>query len=140
MSNSPTSSPTSSPTPVSNYNNSGNLLMYIVIVIIVTCWLLKNIVTIVRERRELNRRRILLGIRYDVEMAQYDFSNCFDEKTFPDLTNEQNNCIICLDEYKESEKVYEIKKCKHSFHKYCINKWLNEKSVCPICRAEVIEI
>ena len=37
---------------------------------------------------------------------------------------------------KKSKKVM-VTQCKHYFHVYCLNKWLEKKTECPICRAKV---
>jgi len=47
-------------------------------------------------------------------------------------------CFICMDNYKEKEFKRELPKCKHCFHKKCIDKWLKKKSNCPICRDNLL--
>ncbi len=42
-----------------------------------------------------------------------------------------DQCSICLSMISEGRKRL---KCKHSFHKSCINKWLGRDVRCPICR------
>lgn len=49
------------------------------------------------------------------------------------------NCFICMDNYKESELKRELPSCKHYFHKKCIDKWLKKKASCPICRDELLK-
>jgi len=44
------------------------------------------------------------------------------------------SCLICIDNYKKGEFKRELPKCKHYFHKKCIDKWLKKKANCPICR------
>ena len=136
--------PTPHPTPVPIYDDYDNrnfdLFINLIVMSIVCYCILKNIIRYIRERRELARIREMSGVFYDVELARYDFSGCFDEKIYPNLTIEQTKCVICFEDYEENENVCELKKCKHCFHKHCINQWLNEKSVCPICREEVMII
>lgn len=45
------------------------------------------------------------------------------------------DCCICMD----SIFVDECKKteCKHMFHEGCLNRWLEESSSCPLCRAQI---
>ena len=45
-----------------------------------------------------------------------------------------NTCSICLEECKTSTKQLT---CGHVFHKKCINKWLNKKKTCPLCREKI---
>ncbi|MCL7049293.1 hypothetical protein MKW94_004971 [Papaver nudicaule] len=55
--------------------------------------------------------------------------------------NYDENCSICLCELSNGETVRVLPKCKHIFHKECIDEWLPLRSLhCPICRAQVIEV
>jgi hypothetical protein len=49
------------------------------------------------------------------------------------------NCFICMDNYKESQLKRELPSCKHYFHKKCIDKWLKKKASYPICRDELLK-
>jgi len=49
-----------------------------------------------------------------------------------------DECCICLDEFKNRSKVSRIE-CCHVFHKKCIEKWLLERAVCPLCKFDVFE-
>lgn len=44
--------------------------------------------------------------------------------------NDENICSICLDCIPSSKM--KITKCKHLFHRECLNKWT--KNTCPMCR------
>ena len=44
-----------------------------------------------------------------------------------------NECIICLDKYKQNEYKRDLK-CNHSFHKDCLKEWTKDNNTCPICR------
>jgi cysteinyl-tRNA synthetase len=44
------------------------------------------------------------------------------------------SCLICMDEYKEGTFKRLLPKCKHCFHKKCIDKWLKKNASCPVCR------
>ncbi|XP_019160478.1 PREDICTED: RING-H2 finger protein ATL79-like [Ipomoea nil] len=44
-------------------------------------------------------------------------------------------CIICLGEFVEGERVRVLENCKHCFHIRCIQRWLKAHSSCPTCRA-----
>ena len=47
---------------------------------------------------------------------------------------EENKCMICLVPIKKQIKVLP---CAHKFHSFCIDRWINLKSNCPICRQSV---
>jgi hypothetical protein len=47
-----------------------------------------------------------------------------------------NKCSICWENMKEEHST----KCKHLFHKECIDLWLTKNNTCPLCRAILIKI
>ncbi|KAK1438429.1 hypothetical protein QVD17_04238 [Tagetes erecta] len=47
------------------------------------------------------------------------------------------DCLVCLGEFQEEEKLRLLPKCSHAFHVYCIDNWLANHSNCPLCRANV---
>lgn len=57
-----------------------------------------------------------------------------------DVNND--NCAICIDNFNKHETI-RILKCKHQFHKECIDKWLyskfleNEDLLCPLCQRDL---
>ncbi|KAF8395202.1 hypothetical protein HHK36_019145 [Tetracentron sinense] len=54
-----------------------------------------------------------------------------------DQIQEEGNCSICLEQYKNREEVG-VLKCGHDYHAGCIKKWLLIKNVCPICKAPAL--
>jgi len=42
------------------------------------------------------------------------------------------NCCICLEDQVTGQLVRRLP-CMHAFHCECIDRWLQEKSSCPIC-------
>ena len=42
-------------------------------------------------------------------------------------------CAICLEHYDLDDKVRTLP-CFHTFHCHCIDKWLNMKAECPVCK------
>jgi len=57
-------------------------------------------------------------------LSSDDLFNLFDDETY--------ECSICCDEI-EKDEIHNTK-CKHTFHKQCIDKWFEIKSTCPMCR------
>ncbi|RWR85268.1 RING-H2 finger protein ATL78-like protein [Cinnamomum micranthum f. kanehirae] len=63
-------------------------------------------------------------------------------KTFPtlayspglDMPGLDSECVICLSEFAQGERVRVLPKCNHGFHVKCIDKWLISHSSCPTCR------
>ncbi|KAI3830971.1 hypothetical protein MKX03_010269 [Papaver bracteatum] len=68
-------------------------------------------------------------------------------KTFPVVTylsglklqGLDTECVICLSEFAQGERIRILPKCNHGFHIKCIDKWLSSHSSCPTCRHCLIE-
>ena len=54
------------------------------------------------------------------------------------LDKERNVCAICLEDFKDGD-VVTTTPCFHQFHRDCINTWLTQKAVCPICKYELFK-
>lgn len=46
-----------------------------------------------------------------------------------------DECPICRELLPQNLKY--TTKCKHSFHKSCLNTWLNNNNNCPLCRQKI---
>ena len=53
-----------------------------------------------------------------------------------DGTTEPETCAVCLCEFEEGEQIRTLP-CFHKYHACCIDRWLTQKSQCPVCRADV---
>jgi hypothetical protein len=51
-------------------------------------------------------------------------------------TSDSSNmeCVICLSNLNSE---YKLLACCHSFHEECINRWLDSKTSCPLCRKQI---
>ncbi|CAO2838895.1 unnamed protein product [Amaranthus hypochondriacus] len=45
-------------------------------------------------------------------------------------------CVICFASFKNRDSVISLP-CLHQYHKGCIEPWLENKKICPICQKEV---
>lgn len=51
---------------------------------------------------------------------------------------EQDKCVICLTDFtRDATERIRALKCNHEFHNECMEKWLNEKRTCPVCRRHI---
>jgi len=48
----------------------------------------------------------------------------------------EKECAICKEEFKTGDML-KLLPCCHRFHAACIDQWLRQKRLCPICRIEV---
>lgn len=55
--------------------------------------------------------------------------------------SDDERCSICLGEFCYGNTVRVLPRCRHMFHKDCIDDWLPfRSSFCPVCRARAIEV
>jgi Ring finger domain len=53
------------------------------------------------------------------------------------LNDENTNCVICLCQLQQGERVVRMQFCNHLFHQTCIGPWLHLSLTCPICRSHI---
>mmetsp|Transcript_120157 Transcript_120157/g.209189 ORF Transcript_120157/g.209189 Transcript_120157/m.209189 type:complete len:200 (-) Transcript_120157:570-1169(-) len=55
------------------------------------------------------------------------------------LTLESESCCICMSEYEEAETIRRFP-CCHVYHQPCIDRWLRDTHICPVCKGDVREM
>jgi E3 ubiquitin-protein ligase RNF13 len=49
-------------------------------------------------------------------------------------------CAICLDDFEDQDEIRLLPKCRHEFHRLCIDPWLLTKSpLCPVCKRSILD-
>lgn len=57
----------------------------------------------------------------------------------PGLRMESLECAVCLSVYEEGDEIRKLRKCNHTFHKDCVDTWLQQDlATCPLCRSMVL--
>lgn len=46
-------------------------------------------------------------------------------------------CVVCLNEFQQDEKLRVIPNCNHVFHIDCVDLWLQNNANCPLCRRRI---
>ncbi|XP_044428264.1 probable E3 ubiquitin-protein ligase ATL44 [Triticum aestivum] len=54
----------------------------------------------------------------------------------PSDDDDELSCPICLEE--DDAAAWKETPCGHRFHGWCVERWLQEKESCPMCRREVV--
>lgn len=82
-----------------------------------------NSTALKRRNREKNRRAI-------ASLPQ----KVFDQSQFG--PGQDLNCSVCLSEFQNGD-LMRVLKCQHLYHQGCIDKWLERRTVCPLCVRDV---
>ena len=78
---------------------------------------------------------------YDMHKSNYDINSQLSSRkllNIDKLSPEKKTCIICLENFKESDKIINLS-CFHMFHNNCIRTWLNDNNNCPLCKNKIFD-
>ena len=45
-------------------------------------------------------------------------------------------CVICLENFRDGDEL-RVLRCFHSFHRNCVDQWLDTSRLCPICKQDI---
>jgi len=48
----------------------------------------------------------------------------------------ETSCAVCLSDFTQRDMLRRLP-CRHSFHRACVDKWLTQNKVCPLCVQDV---
>ncbi|TNN65402.1 RING finger protein 122 [Liparis tanakae] len=91
----------------------------------------------------LNVYIIILGIGLFILMLTLIFC-CYMLRLRRQGTREQygyneQTCAVCLEEFRSRDELG-VCSCSHAFHKKCLLKWLEIRSVCPMCNKSICRL
>jgi E3 ubiquitin-protein ligase RHA2 len=87
-----------------------------------------------------SEKRVITTAQYLKLIDQKNPTVSYTKKKLRALTPHEatSECSVCLSEFEEGEKIRQLK-CKHRFHKDCVDKWLQQYwATCPLCRTKVL--
>ena len=95
------------------------------------------------EPSSSNRRGLNLTDlgRYTTTALFSDLRNS-DEENIESKENDEDTpetCSICQESLTPHSIIRQIDRCNHLFHQECIEKWLSEHAICPLCMQNVSE-
>eukprot|EP00581_Thalassiosira_minuscula_P008079 CAMPEP_0183704376 /NCGR_PEP_ID=MMETSP0737-20130205/1709_1 /TAXON_ID=385413 /ORGANISM="Thalassiosira miniscula, Strain CCMP1093" /LENGTH=476 /DNA_ID=CAMNT_0025931219 /DNA_START=74 /DNA_END=1504 /DNA_ORIENTATION=- len=71
------------------------------------------------------------------QIEQNTTTQTLDKESIAELSENQSTCNICLEEFKTGDEMRKVTHCNHTFHKECIDRWLERVASCPICKHEL---
>ncbi len=51
--------------------------------------------------------------------------------------SEHDKCAICLDNYSPGDEIKTLP-CLHMYHSTCIENWLRQSRLCPVCKHSIV--
>ena len=105
------------------------IVLLIFMIILCPCISYVLISDIINEYKQAQKAKKLQEQLNDISYEDYVKNN----------GNEVDMCIICTDNFKNNDRVIQLS-CnnKHVFHSDCIKTWIMKKTICPMCRTELI--
>ena len=52
---------------------------------------------------------------------------------------EGTRCAVCCVEFDLEEEACQLPRCKHVYHRECVEPWFKENKACPTCKMDVFE-
>ncbi|XP_050547505.1 uncharacterized protein LOC126909105 isoform X9 [Daktulosphaira vitifoliae] len=77
---------------------------------------------------------VTVFISFYMEICHCAKKEIIECSTNDDSANPLNDCPICTNTLREP---IHTTTCGHEFCKGCIDRWLQDKSTCPICRSSI---
>ena len=65
-------------------------------------------------------------------------TQCHNNSSCDKDDDEKDMCLICQFNYQQNDSVRRLR-CSHMFHQECVDPWLLERDICPVCRKPIDE-
>ncbi|XP_062850854.1 RING finger protein 122 [Trichomycterus rosablanca] len=78
----------------------------------------------------------LFSLRRQVTQEQFGYTEVVLKGAAKKLSLLGQTCAVCLEEFRSREELG-VCPCSHVFHKKCLVKWLEIRSVCPMCNKPI---
>ncbi|CAN9500098.1 unnamed protein product [Ophioblennius macclurei] len=81
----------------------------------------------------------LFRLRREGARQQYSYNEVVLKGAGKKLSLLGQPCAVCLEEFRSRDELG-VCPCSHAFHKKCLLKWLEIRSVCPMCNKPICRL
>ncbi|XP_041921810.1 RING finger protein 122 isoform X3 [Alosa pseudoharengus] len=81
----------------------------------------------------------LFRLRRQGTREQYGYNEVVLKGASKKLSLLGQTCAVCLEEFRSRDELG-VCPCSHAFHKKCLVKWLEIRSVCPMCNKPICRL
>ncbi|XP_028323935.1 RING finger protein 122-like [Gouania willdenowi] len=81
----------------------------------------------------------LFRLRRENARQQYGYDEVVLKGAGKKLSLLGQTCAVCLEEFRSRDELG-VCPCSHAFHKKCLLKWLEVRSVCPMCNKPICRL
>ncbi|XP_048843660.1 RING finger protein 122 [Brienomyrus brachyistius] len=81
----------------------------------------------------------LFRLRRQGTREQYGYNEVVLKGAGKKLSLLGQTCAVCLEEFRSRDELG-VCPCAHAFHKKCLVKWLEIRSVCPMCNKPICRL
>lgn len=109
----------------------------IVVLIIIYVYIAARVLSVtVSSRSGVGTSNGVVEISTSSRMCKDDLENLpsFNYTKASSVAVDDDDCAVCLDNYKVGDKCRLLPVCNHKFHAHCVDLWLLSTPLCPICR------
>ncbi|KAH6556661.1 hypothetical protein KP509_07G080200 [Ceratopteris richardii] len=64
-------------------------------------------------------------------------SSTASNNSFRDAQSSGDQCVMCLSQFQQQDRVRILPTCGHPFHVVCFNIWFESHACCPVCRQDI---
>ncbi|KAG8379113.1 hypothetical protein BUALT_Bualt07G0054300 [Buddleja alternifolia] len=101
----------------------------------------------IEEDEALSMALYLLGQEYYLTtddnsggLSEEVISKYLKTRNFDKDNGDSEICIVCQDDLCQEDATIGVLDCGHEYHATCIGKWLQEKNICPLCKATALHV
>ena len=125
------------------------ILCVIAIVIMIAIMVFSIIIACYCAKKQQQRPPQIVQTQENFEFRNEHISRCLDNMRKGEYKKirtrfDQNNCIICFDDFEPTSEVCMTNECNHVFHLNCLKSWFENIRItrdltCPICNTVITD-